>query len=1134
MNLFLPFIASLLVILLLRRFDRKNINLRKFKNVIERGEKELSEVVIQKKEELKDNTTKFNLLIFDVEKYMKSLKMELDQVKSSVIHIQENRERFGQIEIQLADLEKVTHSIQMHLSSINGFLANADANHKKIQKMQEYIKKIDKHSIKMMKIFQEELENKSKEASLSMENRIKEYYQVLDDYQKEIREKTLFRQNQLNEDVMKKYEDLESSLNLSAEKLSANLQEKMEEHQKTVDDFTERGYSLQQNLEATIPKMLSRIEEDVTSKILANEKRLENLNINIDSTEKDIQSKLNFIEQEVSIQKKSIFDEFSKEMSSLKSKFQNIDQDVTNKKDEIYGMFQNTTEQIEEAWGNAREDIQKHLKDIREEVEEQKEFLLDRISKDIFKINEDIELSEKKSVTQRNEMLEMEENFHGKLECIRDELEVQKKSLFEGLFEEASSIREEIQKFDLDAMTKKDKMLQDVRKEASQIEKKLEEFNHAYMQNKENFAKELADYQGELHQKFNTLYLDSKQDIENVMDQSQKKIYEKLEDLYMTSQEKIDGSLKRLNEKEIDIKQLVKLCESDFKSMNSNITEMLQKSKGELEEQRGDILKKTEQSLQVILEEYKNKIKYEVGQMNDKAISLKHSAETWESRLESLSIETKEVVHKGRIDLENQRVEIIESSEKALMQVLSEYKIKVEDRHKQINADISVQTDQFLKLQQELELKQASFLEDSQGIRENLENALKTASEQKLNSFEQNAEKKAANFTKKFKEISEKNIHQIKQQIEKVSKSFHDIQEETRNNLKVFQKQQIELMASIRDENVKTSKELKFVQEALQNVKQETNIIELSRERVQEIKDVINDLAINVDHANKKNSDLKEFSNKVNELKNARLQLDSELSAWSQKQKTLNQIEQKLSLVVQLKDELEAKSESMLKLQSMVEGILATEKQLDGQRDKMDSILEEFVNQRNLVESAIVSLDERGNGFKDISQKVSELDQFLKKMEIKSQNIQSNMQSLSGQLFNLEEKKSEVESVKEKFSQIEDLIEDIDRRKKQIEMLRHKYEDLKTSMNSDLTEMEKIENNAEEKVKKLSEFTNAIDDTMKNISLNKDVKDLKKLSDHKKDVVVRLGQMGWTSEEIADKIKMDTATVQTILSTFSN
>jgi len=83
-------------------------------------------------------------------------------------------------------------------------------------------------------------------------------------------------------------------------------------------------------------------------------------------------------------------------------------------------------------------------------------------------------------------------------------------------------------------------------------------------------------------------------------------------------------------------------------------------------------------------------------------------------------------------------------------------------------------------------------------------------------------------------------------------------------------------------------------------------------------------------------------------------------------------------------------------------------------------------------------------------------------------------------------------------------------------------------MTSSVQTIEKIEHDAESKVRQLTDLVNAVDEGSGKVpkSNSTEVGD-------KKDMVLRLGEMGWSADEIAAKINMDLSSIQTILSSFN-
>ena len=215
-------------------------------------------------------------------------------------------------------------------------------------------------------------------------------------------------------------------------------------------------------------------------------------------------------------------------------------------------------------------------------------------------------------------------------------------------------------------------------------------------------------------------------------------------------------------------------------------------------------------------------------------------------------------------------------------------------------------------------------------------------------------------------------------------------------------------------------------------------------------------------------------------------------------------------------------------MQSLTGQILSSYSQIEEHKTNINSLIEEMLNQKKIFEVSI----------EDIQEKEQVLDQTIEKINlIEKENMKAHVESLSSKLQPLEKSEAEMKLVQDKFLEIEDLIEDVDLRKNQINSLQHKIEELRTSMHSDITKIEKIEHSAEEKVKKLAEFMQAVDSYIPDISKKNSILQNKKKQqttekiENYKEVIVKLDSMGWKTEEIANNLGLDKGTVNTILST---
>ena len=88
----LPVAASVFFTLFLRRLDKSNVNLKKIKAIAERAERELAEMTLKKKEELKDATVRFDSLLINADKYLGALGEKLEQARADLTSVETTRQ----------------------------------------------------------------------------------------------------------------------------------------------------------------------------------------------------------------------------------------------------------------------------------------------------------------------------------------------------------------------------------------------------------------------------------------------------------------------------------------------------------------------------------------------------------------------------------------------------------------------------------------------------------------------------------------------------------------------------------------------------------------------------------------------------------------------------------------------------------------------------------------------------------------------------------------------------------------------------------------------------------------------------------------------------------------------------------
>ena len=1654
-ELTLPFVGSLLFVWLLRRLDKSNINLKKFKGILERGEKQLDEIALQRQEELKDATTELDILQINAKKHIASFQDEMSKAEKMISEIENRSSHLGNMVKDINSLETTTHSVQGQLAYIRESLEKVEFQHKRIKRIEERFQSIDSEGVQILKSFQQTIDKKFQEQLELSEESLKGIFEKADFYEKEIQEELKARQDKLSEEMKQEYSLLEASLRESGRELSSDIQEKFKHHLGLCKELENKIAHIESHVNDAIPKMLHEVKENTDIHLSESELKIQTLLQTLKNADENFHKTIHAFRENIEQQKQEVSQAFLGEVETLRDQVRQLDFETISKKDEIIQVTRkeaskieghieefkdfylkskdeymnkishdkNSLEQVlmkiytnykdkyhqmaEESIrlgqedidhiekiikaGNAqfsemkqelhllheesKKDYQEHVQKGTEEFSQKTQAALDLYEQEVDSIKQTIEagrsetsemkedlnllheeskkdylehvqkgteefsqktqaaldlyeqevdnikqtieagrsetsemkeelnllheeskkdyqehvqnktkefreraqvdldtyekftldLSEKEidaigkvveagksKISEMKEELNLlyegskrdylahiqkeTEEFNGKIKnalaIYKEETDGIKRTIGEGhseistmkqdlnllheeskkdylgraqeetdqfneksqvafeLYEketrniektieagkaEVSEMKQELQLLrqeskkdyqdhiqkETDQLNEKIKtafeiyekeingvervieagrseiseMKQELQllhqeskkdylgrvqeetdqfneksqatfelyeKEARNIEKTIEagkaevsemkqelqllhqeskkdylgrvqeetdQFNEKSQATFELYEKEARNIEktieagkaevSEMKQELQLLREESKKDYQDHIQEETNQLNEKIQatlELYEkearniektieagkaeSSQmkqewellhqeskkdyqdhvqeesdqlnEKVQATLElygkefhdKVEEKAAESKAQVKQLEKyilDFKNFHDtahkNYVELTQQGESAIKEAahessenfqklhsglKQDYLEKThseknklESVLAKLFGHYKEKLAQEIEKnkeessgilekieaFSDKAEKILtkneaqllenyreshenyldelkkefHShqdellqiAEKWESRLESLSVESRESIHKGQMSLEKQRSEMLEGSREILSEFLAEEKGKFDEDARLTLQKMRSEAKEISNLKVDFQTKQSDVIDYLKQEKKKLESELKTVSYEQLSLFEKESGQKADKFREKMDQTANEHLEKVTSEIESAESSINLLKENYTKEISRQQEKQKHDLADTRATLKSVTKEIKSLHEQLEAFKVESQVVEVIENKANELRDLAVGFDTNIEKMSEKQNIMDHLFSQIDELKELRVQLDAKISMLSDKKEKVDQMEEKLNIMIHAKDEVEERSASLDDIKTKLDMVVENQKQVENEKQKTDMTLEELLNQKKLVESSIESMNTQDRNITDLTQQVNQIDLILKKLDVKAENLQTHMTDMSTQMSGIEKNESEIQAVQEKFLQIENLLEDIEKRKTQIEVMRKRYEELKDSLNSSVEHIVQIENSAEEKVKKLAEFVNAIGGDASNQSLEAHVP----LQTTKKDVVLRLAQMGWSRAEIAEKINVDMSIVDTILST---
>lgn len=716
-----------------------------------------------------------------------------------------------------------------------------------------------------------------------------------------------------------------------------------------------------------------------------------------------------------------------------------------------------------------------------------------------------------------------------------------------------NTVRESIEKL----AEVKEEQLETVQKEInSSLDTVAQKSQEIFRKSYENFVSETRDVQSEFDE-----MRDRMSELEESSSKRLEKITSEMSEMKETLTEEVDGYLKFLKNSAKEMSQYfddemsakvqsagndIVHLEEELASLRERSTEELERKISPLYTKLGNVEKSLLDSQKHLVEQWESESARVMKQFSEKETLFNQTAEKWETQFENMTRDARESVHKGSLEIEKKRNDILTSfeseitekithienlsrdwsevNERTLSDVVSGFKIKIQEREDAAFERLNQLSARFTEIRNDIQERHESIVDTLHTEKRKLEEELSLVGQKQLELFSEESDARLDLTRENLEEMATGVRQKMEDGSGLIMEDFHELKESISKVMSEFRSEQNEMVQGIDREVRRTGDEVTEVREAFDGLKKEVNLLERAEKGAENIRKTITELEQKLQLAESKNADLGEIYRRVDELKEVRLKLDSELMMISQKREKVDKLEEQLQLILNIREEIEEKGDSLQLLREKLDEVLSVQTSVDDHKEKLNEVLEEFVEQHKLVENVIDTIARQSEGADQLKDKITELEEGLARAGGKSDVLRETLTGMEDRLLSFQKNESEIEEVRAKFLEIEDLIEDIERRKQQIETLRKRFEELRHSMNHSVQSIEQIEHDAESKVKQLTDLINAVDS--EGISPKKSIS-----AGDKKDIVVRLGKMGWSADEIATTINMDLSAIQTILST---
>lgn len=400
LELFIPFLASVGITILLRRMDKSNYKLSQIKRYTGKLQEELQEIALEKIQSVKDSGIELEITLKQTRKLAEDVKGLNEESRQLLDTIRSNRDFLSAITLDLKEVVHLSSDIRQESQSIQEGLGKLELGKREVQAIGSKIQELRSEAEILLDAFQEKLN---------------------------------FRSDDILQSLASKIVELEGLLEAKSDRVEAGLEElgeayrqKLEGQTKTilndtvgkVDQAREEVKSLLESMQAKEEDMDAQTDRIQTAFLTVSEK-LDRLDLRV--------------EEKAELADRKLEETFQRNESSLRQKYDQILEQVVHSKE----AFLNGVKIEIEA-------IRKEIEGMSLETLTRRDEILNETRRQAEGINDSINIFQEKYLEAENKLLKQADSRKSELTRQIDSFEDEFNRISAGLRNEAEDLRKEI------------------------------------------------------------------------------------------------------------------------------------------------------------------------------------------------------------------------------------------------------------------------------------------------------------------------------------------------------------------------------------------------------------------------------------------------------------------------------------------------------------------------------------------------------------------------------------------------------------------------------------------------------------------------------------------------------------------
>jgi chromosome segregation ATPase len=377
-------------------------------------------------------------------------------------------------------------------------------------------------------------------------------------------------------------------------------------------------------------------------------------------------------------------------------------------------------------------------------------------------------------------------------------------------------------------------------------------------------------------------------------------------------------------------------------------------------------------------------------------------------------------------------------------------------------------------------------------------------------------------FEEKYVEMEKRLVQTAAEKIDAIDAEYSDIESRAAGLTERSKKE----FASLEQRLVDMKSELR-------NYEEQTRVFSRTDEMIKKVDDSLMNFEKILEASREEARDLEKFFENIEQIKHIRKHLDREIRAYQAKKDRFADIEREVRGLAELVDLVQGRADEMQAQTSKIDSVNSrigalTETYTDLERrihelQEYDEIIARNLDSVNKTEIVMQSIDGK---IKSFQKTLERSDKRVEKMTEHLNHVEENT------LF-LKTRESEIQEVKDKFNEIDGLSAHIEKRIDQIYAMFQKIETLRKEINDTDNRLQGMFNETDRKMKQFADFIQAVDSNPIAKQIKGEMAAVRNVNENMINTIRELSSKGWSSDEIAKKLRVEENSVRLIINTAS-